>query len=102
MLSEHELCGRLVPLDFSNGILDEGCFGARVSRHAVCADGCLAEFAASTVWVDVDVNVGDTHCECGNVSRWFGYKALCASVDMPNWDRSLVVLVDVFLLLIVF
>lgn len=77
MLGEHELGGWLVPLNLANGILDDGCFGARASGwDTVLAKRNLVEGSAPSVWIDVDVNVGHAHCEFGTqvgrlATRWF-------------------------------
>jgi len=65
VLGEDELGGWLVPLDFAWRVLNDGLSSAWTSGNAILADGGLAEgFASSPVWVDVNVDVGDTHCEC--------------------------------------
>ena len=64
VLGEHELCGRFVPLNLANGFLDGGCFGARASGgNTILAKRDLAEGPGHSVWVDVDVDVCNTHCE---------------------------------------
>lgn len=61
VLSEHELSGWLAPLDFSNGVFECGRFGAWTAWESILADGGLTELLSSTIWVEVDVDVGDTH-----------------------------------------
>lgn len=63
-MSEHVLGGRLIPSDLANGVLDDGCFGAWSSGVSILAKRNLLKGLSASVWVDVEVDVGDTHCEC--------------------------------------
>lgn len=62
MGSQHVFRGWFPPLDLPYWVLESGSLLARPARQSILTDRGLAEFDAAIVWVDISVDVGDTHC----------------------------------------
>lgn len=70
---EHVLSSCFSPADFSDWILNCRECWARTSWAAILADSRLAELDGVPVWVPVEINVCDTHCDGGNVYMPSGF-----------------------------
>lgn len=85
-MGHDELGGGLAELDVADWILEDGKFLAGTAGLPVLADGRLSEFDLATVWVAVDVNVGDAHCCGGNV--YIAVLLFDSVVGVPKSIRS--------------
>ncbi len=65
----HVFCGRFAELDFSDWVLEDREFLAWTAGLPVLAKGGLTERNFLAVWVAVDIDVGDAHCD-GWLNVW--------------------------------
>lgn len=67
MGTHHVFSGWFSKSDLADRVLEDGQLLAWTAWLAILAVGHLAEFDVFAVGVLVDINVGDTHCDCWNV-----------------------------------
>lgn len=63
MSGHHVFCCWFTKLDLADWILEGGQLLAWTAGLTVLAKRCLTELDVLAVWVTVDIDVGDAHCD---------------------------------------